>query len=622
MCGIIGRVVREGADAIDTGLQALLRLEYRGYDSAGVATVSHGKISLAKKRGAIQAGLLPEVRRRQKAKKFPKAAPIAILHTRWATHGEANDANAHPHLDCSERIAVVHNGIIENYRELKEELIAKGHVFNSETDTEVLSHGIEEARKSCPDIASAIRKVLEGVRGTYGLLVISAEKPDTLFVAKCGSPILVGVGDGEYLVASDPAAILLCTRNMFALDDGELCEITASHHAVSLLNGHRAPEKTLETIEWSPEEAEKGGYAHFMLKEIMEQPRVIEDAFRGRLQIEDATARLGGLWSVQDALRRISSFHLVSCGTSFYAGLIGEYLLGDISGCVAQATPASEFRYKNPVLGGDSAIIALSQSGETADTLAALEEAKRKGALALGIVNVVGSTIARKTDAGVYTHAGPEVSVASTKAFTSQIAVLSLLSLYLGRQRNLSLSVGQVLARALQRIPDQIRLILERISFVEEVARKYASCENFFYLGRRYSFPVAAEGALKIKEIAYVHAEAYPAGEMKHGPLALVQEGFPSVFIIPKDSMYEKTKSNMQGVKARKGRILAVTRDGNTELLDQGLADDCLYIPETIEQLSPFLSVIPLQLFAYFVANARGESVDRPRNLAKSVTVE
>lgn len=623
MCGIVGYVtVSKEINAIAEGVNALRRLEYRGYDSAGIAFFSRGNLYVAKKKGGIGEGLVPEVRAQQKTGGVPETASIAILHTRWATHGEANDANAHPHTDCSGRIAVVHNGIVENYLELKGELERKGHIFCSETDTEVIAHLIEELRKDESTLEAAIRAALKRLCGTYGLLILAAEEPNTLFVAKNGSPVLVGVGKGEYVVASDSSAILSRTRDVFSLDDGEWCRITAEGHHIFRLDGNQVPKKTIETIEWSPEEAEKGGYPHFMLKEIMEQPHTIEDALRGRVHVKTGTARLGGISSVEAALREACSFWLVSCGTSFHAGMVGEYLLEDIAGVPARAICASEFRYRNPVLNKRSVAIALSQSGETADTLAAIEEVKRKGALALGIVNVVGSTIARKTDAGVYTHAGPEISVASTKAFTSQLTVLALLALSIGRQRSVSLSFGEEFVERLMQIPEQVSRILVQADAIQEAAERYVSCENFFYLGRRYSMPVAFEGALKIKEIAYVHAEAYPAGEMKHGPLALVEDGFPGVFVAPCDSVYEKTVSNMQEVKARKGKIIAVTTEGNTELLKKGLADECFFIPETLEPLSPLLSIIPLQLFAYFVAAARGEAIDRPRNLAKSVTVE
>ena len=622
MCGVVGFAATSGSDAIESGVSALLRLEYRGYDSAGIAALSDGAIHIVKKRGGIAEGLIPEMRTQQSVGDFPSVAPIAILHTRWATHGEATDANAHPHADCSGKIAVVHNGIVENYRELKEELVVAGHVFRSETDTEVLAHLIEESQKTTPSLPDAIRRALARVRGTYGLLVLDADEPKSLFAAKQGSPLLVGVGDGEYIVASDPSAVLSRTREAFFLEDGEICHIKENSHTLSRLDGNCAAAKPIETLEWSLEEAEKSGYQHFMLKEIMEQPRVIEDALRGRLKEGAATARLGGLSGVDKALEKVRSFQFVSCGTSLHAGMVGEYLLEDIAGKSAKATPASEFRYKNPVLNAETALIALSQSGETADTLAAVEEAQRKGALAIGIVNVVGSTIARKTDAGIYTHAGPEISVASTKAFTSQLAILSLLALSLGRRNTLSLAAGKDFARHLRQIPDKIQRIFAQTDSIKSVADRFAKHRDFFYLGRRYSAPVAFEGALKIKEIAYVHAEAYPAGEMKHGPLALIEEAFPCIFIVPQDSVYEKTVSNMQEVKARKGKIIAVTTEGNTELLEKGLADECFFIPETLEPLSPLLSIIPLQLFAYFVAAARGEAIDRPRNLAKSVTVE
>lgn len=622
MCGVVGVVTESGSDAVESGVSALLRLEYRGYDSAGIATLSDSVIRVVKKQGGISDGLVPEMRSKQLSGDFPAAAPIAILHTRWATHGGATDTNAHPHTDCSGKIAVVHNGIIENYRELKEELVASGHVFRSETDTEVIAHLIEEERKTSRSLPDAIRSALVRVRGTYGLLVLGSDEPGSLFAAKQGSPLLVGVGENEYIVASDPSAIVSRTRDVFFLEDGEISHIRSDKHVISRVDGHSAKTKTLETIDWSLEEAEKGGYPHFMFKEIMEQPRVIEDALRGRLRDGAATARLGGLSSVDKAIGNIRSFQFVSCGTSLHAGMVGEHLFEDIAGKLAKSTPASEFRYKNPVLNAETALIALSQSGETADTLAAVEEAERKGALTLGIVNVVGSTIARKTMAGVYTHAGPEISVASTKAFTSQLAVLSLMALSLGRRGTLSLAGGKEFARQLRQIPDKIQRILTQKDAIRSVAERFSACADFFYLGRRYSAPVAFEGALKIKEIAYVHAEAYPAGEMKHGPLALVEAGFPCVFVAPCDSVYEKTVSNMQEVKARQGSIIAVTTEGNTELLDKGLADACFFIPETLESLSPLLSVIPLQLFAYFVAAARGEAIDRPRNLAKSVTVE
>lgn len=622
MCGVVGSVTREGEDAIETGVQALMRLEYRGYDSAGIAALAGSRLSVVKKVGGIREGLLPHLEEAQSGGSFPDRAPVAILHTRWATHGGATDLNAHPHTDCSQTIAVVHNGIVENYRELKEMLEQEGHQFRSETDTEVIAHLIEQSRKKDGSLLAAISSALRMIRGTYGLLVLSAEESGAVFAAKCGSPLIVGVGSGEYVVASDPSAILARTRDVFSLEDGEICRITADSHRLFRIDGNRVPTKTVETLDWSLEEAERGGYPHFMLKEIMEEPRVVEDALRGRIHAESGMARLGGLREVASRLRSIDSFHLVSCGTSFYAGLVGEYLLEDIARVSAKATPASEFRYKSPVLGPRSAVIALSQSGETADTLAAIEEAKRKGALALGIVNVVGSTLARRTDAGVYTHAGPEISVASTKAFVSQLAVLSLSALLIGRDRTMSPSFAVQYARELSLIPSKISRIVEQAEKIRTLAERYAQYDNFFYLGRRYSAPVAFEGALKIKEISYIHAEAYPAGEMKHGPLALIEERFPSVFIVPKDSVYEKTVSNMQEVKARGGKILAVTTEGNTALLEQGLADDCLFVPETLEPLSPLLTIIPLQLFAYFVAVSRGESIDRPRNLAKSVTVE
>jgi glucosamine--fructose-6-phosphate aminotransferase (isomerizing) len=532
------------------------------------------------------------------------------------------EENAHPHTDCGKNIWLVHNGIIENYKELKNELIAAGHKFVSETDTEVLAHLIEaehEKLKAKSNLEEAVRRALKRVRGTYGLAIIDRREPEKLVAIRNFSPLLLGVGRKEYIVASDAAALIRHTKRIVYLNDGEMVIATPQDHRIVTLD-NQAVAREPEELEWSIEHAQKSGYPHFMLKEIFEQPEAIENSIRGRLIPEIGMAKLGGLEAIKNKLRHIERMQIAACGTAYLAGRVGEYMLEEYAGMPVEVDLASEFRYRKPVFGKNDLLMVVSQSGETADTLAALREAKEKGVLTAGIVNVVGSTLARETDAGVYQHVGPEIGVASTKAFTSQVAILSLLTLFLGRQRSMSLVMGERIAKEIQKIPEQMRAILSQHKEIERIARKYQKFNNFFYLGRKYNLPVALEGALKIKEIAYVHAEGYGAGELKHGPIAMIDESFPSVVIALKDSVYDKIISNIQEIRARKGPVIAIATEGDHEIKD--VADEVIYIPKTLEMLSPMLSVIPLQLFAYYVGVARGYDVDKPRNLAKSVTVE
>ncbi len=608
MCGIVGFIGRrDGARLV---LDALKRLEYRGYDSAGLAVVDGRQVTIRKEQGRIAvleahigSGLPP--------------GHAAIAHTRWATHGVPNQVNAHPHGDCENTIAVVHNGIIENAGALREMLVRRGHRFRSETDTEVLAHLIEEVYDG--SLADAVAAALTRVEGTYGVAVISSREPGTLVAARMGSPILVGVGDGEQWVASDAAALLEHTRSVVYLDDGEIAVLTADGYRIR--NGESARvEKTVNTIDWDQDVAERGGYAHFMLKEIMEQPESIRNTLRGRLLEDEGTARLGGLNLPPDELLEIDRVVLTACGTSWHAALIGEYLLEELARIPTEVEYASEFRYRNPILDARTLVIGISQSGETADTLAALREAKHRGARTLGIINTVGSTIAREVEGGMYIHAGPEIGVASTKAFTGQVVALALLTLHLGRLRSMSVLQGREFVRALKALPGQVEAVLARATTIEELAERFARASNALYLGRGYNFPVALEGALKLKEISYIHAEGYPAAEMKHGPIALIDDMMPVVVVAPRDAVHSKIVSNVQEVKARRGRVIAVVTEGDDELTD--LVDYAIPIPETLDPLTPVLSVLPLQLLAYYIAVRRGCDVDKPRNLAKSVTVE
>jgi len=620
MCGIVGYIGKQ--KDVRSALDSLKRLEYRGYDSAGLVAFIPERKEILWKRAL---GRIQELERSLEGVSA-QGSPI-LLHTRWSTHGAPTEANAHPHADCKENIFVVHNGIIENYRQLKEKLLAKGHRFLSETDTEVLPHLIEHFFSASARIAAnrqgnleeAVRKALALVQGSYGIAVIAKDDPEKIVAARLSSPLVISVNDSGGFVASDPAALLSYSNKMVFLDDGEIAVITPQEFRVSDLKNN-LKEKEVTELAWTAEEAQKGGYPHFMLKEIMEQPESIANALRGRLLPEEGRAKLGGLEPVAERLRSLDRLQIIACGTAFYAGRTGEYMLEEYAGIPCEVDIASEFRYRKPVLSKQTATLFISQSGETADTLAALKEVKEKGGLTLGIVNVVGSSIARELEAGIYNHAGPEIGVASTKAFTSQLVLLVLLTLFLGRQRDVSLVMGQRIAKELSRLPELVARVLEQAPRVKEIADKYKDCQNFLYIGRKYNYSVASEGALKLKEISYVHAEGYGAGEMKHGPIALIDEEFPTLAIAPSDSVYEKMVSNIHEIKARRGPVVAIATEGNEDI--KNVADNVIYIPKTLEMLTPILSVVPLQLFAYYMGVLKGYDVDKPRNLAKSVTVE
>jgi len=608
MCGIVGYI--GSREAVPILIQGLKRLEYRGYDSAGVATVAGDRILIEKRAGKIST--LEQIISTRDLK-----GTIGIGHTRWATHGVPDAINAHPHIDCTGSIALIHNGIIENFAALKAELTQKGHHFKTETDTEVLVHLIEEFYNG--SLEEAVRAALTQVEGTYGIAVISSKEPDVLIAARRGSPLIVGIGDGEYFLASDAAAIIDHTKDVAYLDDNEIVVLTRENMLIKTI-GDQPVQKKVQRIAFDLEKIEKGGYDHFMLKEIMEQPQTIRDSMRGRLLPEEGTARLGGLRYDIDSLLYARRILITACGTSWHAALIGEYMMEEFVRIPVEVEYASEFRYRDPVIERDTVVIVISQSGETADTLAALREAKRKRAKVFGICNVVGSSIARETDAGVYLHAGPEIGVASTKAFTSQLTVLALLTLLLARMKTMSAAKGREIVQELQAIPDKVARILESSDEILEIAKEYCDSRNFLYLGRGYNFPVALEGALKLKEISYIHAEGYPAAEMKHGPIALIDENMPVVFIATQDSSYDKIMSNIEEVRARKGRVMAIATEGDEAIKKK--ADHVIYVPSTLEFLTPILTIIPLQLLAYHIAVLRGCDVDQPRNLAKSVTVE
>lgn len=608
MCGIVGYIGKN--QAIPILIEGLKRLEYRGYDSAGLAVISKKKLFIQKQVG--------KVKELEKAvEKNSIDSTIGIAHTRWATHGEPSDLNAHPHTDCKERIAVVHNGIIENYRALREFLGSKGHKFRTETDTEVIAHLIEEYYNG--SLLEAVRIALSEVEGTYGIAVLSLDNPKCLIVARNGSPLVIGNGINEYMVASDVSAVIRHTNQVVYLEDGEIAEITDKGFSITTLEAEEIEPK-MEEVSMSLDMIEKGGYPHFMLKEIFEQSQTLRNTIRGRLNYADGTSRLDGLDSCKQELFDVKRIIFIGCGTAWHAGLIGEYMIEDIAGIPVEVEYASEFRYRNPVIDENTILFAISQSGETADTLAAMREAKRRGGSVLGICNVVGSSIARKSDAGVYIHAGPEIGVASTKAFTSQIMAIGLIALLLGRIKNVSIERGREIVNAISRIPDQVKDILDVDSEIKKIAKEFEDDNNFIFLGRGLNYPVALEGALKLKEISYIHAEGYPAAEMKHGPIALIDKNMPVVFIAIKDSVYEKVLNNIEEVKARKGKIIAIATEGDTRITK--LVDHVIYIPETAGFLTPILTVIPLQLLAYHIAVLRGLDVDKPRNLAKSVTVE
>jgi glutamine---fructose-6-phosphate transaminase (isomerizing) len=610
MCGIIGYIgSREVLPIIIDGLK---RLEYRGYDSAGIAVIHNGHLTVQKKVGKVT-----ELEKNTPPSEF--SSTVGIGHTRWATHGEPSDINAHPHVNEEHQIALIHNGIIENYHSIRTRLVKQGYIFKSETDTEVLVHLIAEMKKYSGDLATAVRLALRQVDGTYGIAVISAEEPDKIIVARKGSPLIIGIGDHEHFVASDAAAIVHYTRQVVYLEDGEIAVLTREAFETKTIDNVERI-KQVQQVTFEIEEIEKGGYEHFMLKEIMEQPETIRNSMRGRVLLDEGNAKLSGLRDVSLLLENAQRIIITACGTSWHAGLVGEYMLEQYARVPVEVEYASEFRYRNPIVRPSDVIFLISQSGETADTLAALREAKQKGATVLGICNVVGSTIARESVGGVYIHAGPEIGVASTKAFTSQLVVLSLITLLISRQRGLSIEDGKIICKELLDLPSKVEQILKDTSQIEKIAEELKNISNFLYLGRGLNFPVALEGALKLKEISYIHAEGYPAAEMKHGPIALIDENMPVVVIATQDSTYEKVLSNIQEVKARKGKVIAIANFDDTHI--KSVADHVIHVPKTTEMLSPILNVIPLQLLAYYIAVKRGCNVDQPRNLAKSVTVE
>jgi len=608
MCGIFAYTGTKGKDAGKVLLDGLLSLEYRGYDSAGVYTPESGSIKTP--------GAVTELRA-----KVPQSftGKSGIAHLRWATHGEPTEVNAHPHSDDSGEIWVVHNGIIENWQELKKMLIEKGHSFKSDSDTEVIPHLVEEHLKKEKNFEKAALAALNDIRGTYGIALQYKGEPDKIIAARMGSPIVLGLGNGEHFIASDPSPILPHTKTVVFLEDGEVAVITPKEHRIFKLDATKVKREPTE-IDWDAEQAQKGGYEHFMLKEIMEGPEVIKNTLLGRLLEKEGKVKLGGLEDVAAELKDIERIIITACGTAYYGALVGEYMLEEMAGIPVEVELASEFRYRSPVLNQKTALIAVSQSGETADTLEAVREGARKGALTLGIVNAVGSTIARETRAGVYNHAGPETSVASTKALLSQLVALVLFTIFLGRERSMTAEKAKEIIKELKALPEKVQKILDTKNAIERIAKKYANNRDFLFIGRKYNFPVAYEGAIKLKEVSYIHAEGYGAGEMKHGPIAMIDENFPTMAIATKDSVYEKMLSNIQQLKARKGPVIAVATEGDTEIAK--LADDVIYVPHTLEMLSPILNVVPLQLFAYYFAKEKGLNVDRPRNLAKSVTVE
>ncbi|MGO9526764.1 MAG: glutamine--fructose-6-phosphate transaminase (isomerizing) [Verrucomicrobiia bacterium] len=619
MCGIIGYIGRKPAQNVI--LEGLRRLEYRGYDSAGLCIINNKQFQLRKKTGRIND--LAAVLAKQPAK-----GEVGIGHTRWATHGPPTDANAHPHLDQSGKIALVHNGVIENHQFLKERLLAKGHKFVSETDTEVLAHLVgdhyEQVHAEHPGnngstLTEAVRRALKDVVGTYGIAVVHADHPDQIVGARRGSPLLLGVGRDENFLASDVSAIIAHTRRVVYLNDFEIVTLTRDDFQVSTIEAATVSPQIRE-VEFAAEEVERGKFPHYMLKEIFEQPRAVQNAFRGRISHEEATARLGGLNLSPAELRAVDRIIYIACGTALHAAMVGEFLMEDLARIPTECDYASEFRYRNAPVEKHTLVFAISQSGETIDTLAAVRESRRKGHKTLAIVNVVGSTIAREVDGGTYMHAGPEIGVAATKTFISQVTIMTLLAVLMGRMRHMASTRGAEILRGLEEIPAKMERVLKQSDAIAAVAKKYCDANSFLFLARQVNFPVALEGALKLKEISYIHAEGYPAAEMKHGPIALVDPRTPSVFICPRNPVYDKVMANIEEVKARKGPVIVVATEGDEDIRKK--ADDVIYIPDTLECLQPLLTVLPLQLLAYHIAVLRGCDVDKPRNLAKSVTVE
>jgi glucosamine--fructose-6-phosphate aminotransferase (isomerizing) len=616
MCGIVGYIGKQKASAII--LEGLKRLEYRGYDSAGIAILRDGRFDVAKKVGRVD-GLIKAT----PAQKL--AGTTGIGHTRWATHGGVTDANAHPHISSDGKIALIHNGVIENYVSIKKFLLTKGYSFASETDTEVLCNLIayhynkEPEAKEGSRFLESVRKTLRHAEGTYGIAVMCADCPVEIVSARKGSPLILGVGDNEYMLASDVSAIISRTQNVVYLKDGEIVHITAKNFSITTLDAEDVS-PVIDTVTWKVEASELNGHAHFMEKEIFEQPAALENTMRGRFSEDGSTAQFGGLNISAVDLRQVDRFQFLACGTAWHACLVTEHLIERFARVPVEVDYASEFRYRNMPLGSRTLFFTYSQSGETIDTLAAMREAKRKGYKVLSVSNVVGSSIAREADGGIYQHVGPEVGVASTKAFTSQLLIGAMLALYLGRMRDMSFSDGVEYVQALKRVPDLVRKTLEQAPQIKAIARRYAHYHDFLFLGRLSLFPVALEGALKLKEISYIHAEGYPAAEMKHGPIALISEQCPSVFFVSSGEMFNKVVSSMQEIKARKGKIIAVATEDCD--LPVGLADEVIRIPECHEAVLPIVATIPVQLLSYYIADELRRDVDKPRNLAKSVTVE
>jgi glucosamine--fructose-6-phosphate aminotransferase (isomerizing) len=612
MCGIIGYIgPREAYPILIKGLK---RMEYRGYDSTGVSLIQDGAALVYKKKGRVA-----ELEEQLIGKNM--GSQIGIGHTRWATHGEPSDRNAHPHLSNSGDLSMIHNGIIENYAQLKSELLKKGYVFTSDTDTEVLLNFIEDIRKNnqCP-LEEALRIALKRVVGAYCILLIDRNDPHTILAARKGSPLVIGIGKGEHFLASDASPIIEYTKEVVYVNDYEVAIVKSDELVLKNLGNERQT-PFITKLDMELAAIEKGGYDHFMLKEIFEQPQTIYDCLRGRLDAEEGTITMSGIHQYAEQIAKARRIIIIACGTSWHAGLVAEYVFEELCRIPVEVEYASEFRYRNPIIHPGDMIIAISQSGETADTLVAIENAKEQGAIILGVVNVVGSSIARKSHAGAYTHAGPEIGVASTKAFTGQLAVLTMIALKIAEaNKTVDHEMYHLLCKELAEIPSKVEEILKQADHIKALAQKYSSADDFLFLGRGYNFPIALEGALKLKEISYIHAEGYPAAEMKHGPIALVDENLPVVFVATKDSWHEKIVSNMQEIKARKGKIISIITEGDT--ISPTLADDTIYLPQAHEIVAPMLSVIPTQLLAYYIGIARGCDVDKPRNLAKSVTVE
>ncbi|MCX8028433.1 MAG: glutamine--fructose-6-phosphate transaminase (isomerizing) [Brevinematales bacterium] len=614
MCGIVG-YVGDKSNPVEVVIEGLKQLEYRGYDSAGLCFIRDSKYELYKEVGRIS-----NLEEKLKNIDISNIKPLSIGHTRWATHGGVTVPNAHPHISNNGKVVLVHNGIIENYTLLKEMLIKKGYRFYSQTDTEVIVNLIEEHMKEGNSFEDAVILAVSELNGTFGLVVSYIDETDKIIAVRKGSPIVIGIGDNESIVASDINAIVKHTRNVIYLDDGEIAIIKKDSIITKNFTG-KDIKKDIFVIDWEVEQLNKKGYPHYMLKEIFEQPTAIENCIRGRLLEDDGSVKLGGISKIEGIVHKIRKFVFIGCGTAYHAGLVGKYLMENIGGTISEVDYASEFRYRNPIVGPRDIVVAITQSGETMDTLEALKEAKRKGAIVMGVVNVVGSTIAREAGTGIYIHSGPEIGVASTKAFTNMLVALTMISVLVGRKKRLSIFEGKEIVSGLKKLPELVEYTLNTSDKItKELAQEFYKSRNFLYLGRHYNYPIALEGALKLKEISYIHAEGYPAAEMKHGPIALIDENMPVVVIATKGSLYEKIISNIQEIKARNGKVIAIVNENDNEV--SKITDYIIPVPYVIEPLSPIINVIPLQLFAYYVATTKGLDVDKPRNLAKSVTVE